>query len=179
MAVTKRERNLLATTITVVVVVVNFFVVRPLWRNWRSAGERLKTQQRELALMVVTIGHKKQWQTQYDELQQSLGQRAESFQQSSDVGKKILDVAKSSGVQISSSRPMLEEDKGVYRVFPMQLTVEATTDSLVRFLFELQTAAGFMSVEQLQVAPRTENQGILRCEIQVRALAAKPAGAKS
>jgi Tfp pilus assembly protein PilO len=179
MAVTKRERNLLATTITVVVLVVNFFVVRPLWRNWRSAGERLKTQQQELALMKATIDHKKQWQTQYDELQQSLGQRVESFQQSSDVGKKILDVAKSSGVQISSSRPMLEEDKGVYRVFPEQLTVEATTDSLVRFLFELQTAAGFMSVEQLQVAPRTENQSILRCEIQVRALAAKPAGAKS
>ncbi len=179
MAVTKRERNLLATTITVVVLVVNFFVVRPLWRNWRSAGERLKTQQQELALMVATIDHEKQWQKQYDELKQSLGQRVESFQQSSDVGKKILDVAKSSGVQISSSRPMLEEDKGVYRVFPEQLAVEATTDSLVRFLFELQTAAGFMSVEQLQVTPRTENQSILRCEIQVRALAAKPAGAKS
>jgi hypothetical protein len=29
------------------------------------------------------------------------------------------------------------------------------------------------------VAPRTENQSILRCDIQVRALAAKPAGAKS
>jgi len=82
-------------------------------------------------------------------------------------------------VQISSSRPMLEEDKGVYRVLPEQLAVEATTDSLVRFLFALQTAAGFVSVEQLQITPRTENQGILRCDIQVRALAAKPVGAKS
>jgi Tfp pilus assembly protein PilO len=179
MAVTKRERNLLVITITVIVLVVNFFVVRPLWRNWRSAGEKLKTQQRQLAVMKVTIDHEKQWQKQYDELKQSLGQRTESFQQSSDVGKKILDVAKSSGVQISSSRPMLEEDKGVYRVLPEQLAVEATADSLVRFLFALQTAAGFVSVEQLQVTPRTENQSILRCDIQVRALAAKPVGAKS
>jgi hypothetical protein len=46
-------------------------------------------------------------------------------------------------------------------------------------LFALQTAAGFVSVEQLQITPRTENQGILRCDIQVRALAAKPVGAKS
>jgi Tfp pilus assembly protein PilO len=179
MAMTKRERNLLVTTVTVVILIVNVFVVRPLWQKWQVAGEQVKTQQRELDLMEATIAHEKQWQTQYDELKQSLGQRAESFQQSSDVGKKILDVAKTSGVQISSSRPMAEEDKGVYRVFPEQLAVEATTDSLVRFLFELQTAAGFMSVEQLQVAPRTENQSILRCDIQVRALAAKPAGAKS
>jgi Tfp pilus assembly protein PilO len=179
MAVTKRERNLLGITITVIVLVVNVFVVRPLFRNWRSAGDRLKTQQQELGLMEATIDHEKQWQTQYDELKQSLGQRAESFQQSSDVGKKILDVAKSSGVQITSSRPMLEEDKGVYRVLPEQLALEATTDTLVRFLFELQTAAGFISVEQLQVTPRTENQSILRCDIQVRALAAKPVGAKS
>jgi Tfp pilus assembly protein PilO len=179
MAVTKRERNLLVLTITVTLVVVNFFVVRPLWRSWGAAGERLKTQQQELALMEATIDHENQWQKQYDELKQSLGERAVSFQQSSDVGKKILDVAKTSGVQITSSRPMLEEDKGVYRVFPEQLAVEATTDSLVHFLFALQTAAGFISVEQLQVTPRTENQSILRCDIQVRALAAKAVGGKS
>jgi Tfp pilus assembly protein PilO len=179
MAVTKRERNLLVITITAVILGLNFFVVSPMLRSWRSAGEKLKTQQQELELMEATIAHEKQWLAQYDQLKQSLGQRAESFQQSSDVGKKILDVAKSSGVQISSSRPMAEEDKGVYRVFPEQLAVEATTDSLVHFLFELQTAAGFMSVEQLQVTPRTENQSILRCDIQVRALAAKPTGAKS
>ncbi len=179
MAVTKRERNLLVITITAIILGVNYFVVVPLLRNWRSAGDRLRTQQQLLAVMEATIDHEKQWQTQYDELKQSLGQRAESFQQSSDVGKKILDVAKSSGVQISSSRPMAEEDKGVYRVLPEQVALEATTDSLVRFLFELQTAAGFISVEQLQVTPRTENQSILRCDIQVRALAAKTVRAKS
>ncbi|MGA2603637.1 MAG: type II secretion system protein GspM [Verrucomicrobiia bacterium] len=179
MAITKRERSLLVITITAIVLGVNYFVVVPLLRNWRSAGEQLKTQRQQLTLMEATIDHEAQWQKQYDELKQSLGQRAESFQQSSDVGKKILEVAKSAGVQISSSRPMLEEDKGVYRVLPEQLAVEATTDSLVRFLFALQTAAGFVSVEQLQITPRTENQGILRCDIQVRALAAKPVGAKS
>jgi Tfp pilus assembly protein PilO len=177
--ITKRERSLLVITISVIVVGVNFFVVRPLLRNWRSAGDQLKTQQQQLALMEATIDHKNQWQKQYDELRQSLGQRTESFQQSSDVEKKILEVATGSGVQITSRRPMMEEDKGVYRVLPEQVALEATTDSLVKFLFALQTAAGFMSVEQLQVAPKNENQGILRCDIQVRALAAKQAGAKS
>ena len=179
MAVTKRERNLLVITITAIVLGVNYFVLVPLSRRWRSAGEQLKTQRQQLSLMEATISHEAQWQKEYDELKQRVGQRARSFVQSSDVAKTILDVAKSTGVQISSSRPMSEEDKGVYRVLPEQLSMEATTDSLVRFLFELQTAAGFVSVEQLQVTPRTENQGILKCDVQVRALAAKQVGAKS
>ena len=179
MAVTKRERNLLVITITAIVLGVNYFVLIPLLRKWRTAGEQLKAQRQQLSLMTATISHEAQWQKQYDDLKQSVGERAQTFQQSSDVAKKILEVAKSTGVQISSSRPMLEEDKGVYRVLPEQLSMEATTDSLVHFLFELQTAAGFVSVEQLQVTPRTENQGILRCDVQVRALAAKPVGAKS
>jgi Tfp pilus assembly protein PilO len=108
-----------------------------------------------------------------------LGEHTESFQETSDVLKKIEEVATSSGVQITSRRTLMEEDKGVYRVLPVQCAVEATTDSLVKFLFALQTGAGFMSVEQLQVSPRPENTGILRCDIQVRALAAKAGGAHS
>ena len=91
----------------------------------------------------------------------------------SDVEKKIVEVATSSGIQLTSRRSMTVEDKGVYRVFPVQCGVEATTDSLVHFLFSLQTAAGFMSVEQLQVAPKPENPNILRCDILVRALTSK------
>jgi len=74
---------------------------------------------------------------------------------------------------------MTEEDKGVYRVLPVQCTVEATTESLVKFLFALQTGAGFMSVEQLTLSPRPENPGILRCEIQVRALSVKQGSTNS
>jgi hypothetical protein len=36
-----------------------------------------------------------------------------------------------------------------------------------------------MSIEQLQVSPRPENPGILRCDIQVRALATKQGNPKS
>jgi Tfp pilus assembly protein PilO len=164
---------LFAITITVVAVVINYMLVNPLVRSWQNTGAALKTQQQQLALIEVTIQHEPQWREQYDELRQSLGQRTESFQKVSDVEKKILEVATSAGVQLTSKTSMTEEDKGVYRVLPERCSVEATTDSLVKFLFALQTGAGFMSVEQLQISPRPENPGILRCDIQVRALAAK------
>ena len=154
MKITKRERGLLTITITVIALGINYILVIPLLRSRGDLIARRKTQRNQLTLMQETI-------------------KREPFQQGSDVEKKIVEVATSSGIQLTSRRSMTVEDKGVYRVFPVQCGVEATTDSLVHFLFSLQTAAGFMSVEQLQVAPKPDNPNILRCDILVRALTSK------
>ena len=173
MKITKRERGILVITITAVVLVSNYFLAVPLLRKWGETGVQLKNKQRILDGMRTTIQNRGEWQKEYDELNKGLGQQTEPFRYTSDVAKKIQEVASSSGVQINATRQMTEEDKGVYRVLPVQCTVEATTESLVKFLFALQTGAGFMSVEQLTLSPRPENPGILRCEIQVRALSGK------
>jgi len=173
MKITKRERGILTITVTVIVLGINYLLVIPLFRSRTDTIARLKTQQGTLTVMQETIKHIPEWQKQYDNLKQGLGQKTEPFQVGSDVEKKIMEVATSSGVQITSRRPMTVEDKGAYRVFPVQCAVEATTDTLVHFLFALQTGAGFMSVEQLQVAPKPENTNILRCDVLVHALTTK------
>ncbi len=179
MKITKRERQLLVITITAIVLGLNYFIIVPLVRNWGETSTKLGRQRRELAGMKGIVAQKVQWQKEYDELKQSLGQRSERFDHVSDVMSKINQVAGTSGVVISVRRPMPEEDKGLYRVLPVQCSIEANTDSLVKFLFALQTGAGFVSVEQLRVTPRPENPSILRCDIQVRALAGKSEGTRS
>ena len=164
---------MLVVTITAIVLGINYLLIIPLVRGWGETGTKLVTQQRQLKGVQETIQHKVEWRKEYDQLKEELGQRTERFQHSSDVVKKIQEVASSSGVQINATTQPPEEDKGVYRVLPVKCTIEATTESLVKFLFALQTGAGFMSVEQLSVAPRPENPGVLRCDIQVRALAGK------
>jgi len=179
MKITKREQWLLTTTISAVALGINYLVILPLAHGWGEASRKLATQQRELAGIKATIQRTPQWRQEYDELKRSLGERSERFQQTSDVLKKIEQVASSSGVIVNSRRPMAEEDKGVYRVLPVQCTIEATIEPLVKFLFALQTGAGFVSVEQLRVSPKPENPTILRCDIQVRALAGKSEGSHS
>ena len=95
------------------------------------------------------------------------------FEMTSDVLKKISEIGQTTGVVIQSQRPMPAEEKDSYRVLPVQCTFEASTEALVKFLHGLQFEAGFMSVEQLQVAGRPDNPSILRCDIHVRALASK------
>ena len=173
MKITKRERGMMVVVITAIVLGVNYLLIIPLMHSWHEDVSKFKSQQHVLAGMQSTIQHKNEWRKEYDELKRGLGQQTVQFQYASDVVKKIQAVAASSGVQINATRQMTEEDTGVYRVLPVQCTIEATTESLVKFLFALQTGAGFMSVEQLTLSPRPENPGILRCEIQVRALSGK------
>ena len=167
---------MMVIVITTIVLGLNYLIVVPLVHSWGDTGTKFKTQQRVLAGMQTTIQHKDEWQKEYDELKAGLGQQTDPFHYTTDVLKKIQEIAGRSEVQINASRQMAEEDKGVYRVLPVQCTVEARTDSLVKFLFALQTSAGFMSVEQLTISPKPENPGVLRCEIQVHALTSKLGG---
>src|SRR5205085_9129603 len=104
MKITKRERGILIITIMAVVLVINYFLVVPLLRKWGETGIQLKSKQRVLDGMRTTIQHKEEWRKEYDELKKGLGQQTEGSNYTSDVAKKIQEVASGSGVQINATR---------------------------------------------------------------------------
>jgi len=178
MAINKRERNLLIATITLVVVGVNYFLAAYLIGKWQPLGTQLATKRRELEGMQTTISHKAEWQASFNDLKHNLKQ-AQAFETSNDVLKKIQEVAKTSGILPQSSLSLREESKDVYRELPVKCTFEANTESLVKFLYAIQTAAGFMTVETLSVSTKSENSNILRGDVQVRAIASSGERTKS
>jgi len=179
MALNRRERTLLIVTASVLVVGANYFLLLPLKRTWSATGRDLATARRELDAVHATLERAPQWTVEYGQLRASLGERSEKFTTSADVLRRIEEVSKTAGVVISSRRPLRDEDRGVYRELPVSCTIEATTESLVRFLYALQTGSGFMNVEQLQVTGRADNPAVLRCDIQIRALTGKTGGPAS
>jgi Tfp pilus assembly protein PilO len=176
MAINKRERNLLVATVTLVVVGVNYFLGSYLIGKWQPLRSQLAAKQRELEGMQATVAHEAEWRNGYDTLKKNLKQ-AQAFETANDVQKKIQEEGKIAGILIQTARPLREEQKDVYRELPVQCTFEADTPALVRFLYGIQSAAGFMTVENLTVTAKADNSNILRCDIQVRALAS--AGEKS
>jgi Tfp pilus assembly protein PilO len=178
MAINKRERNLLIATITLVVVGVNYFLVSFLVNKWRPLTNDLVNKRRELEGMQTTVAHQKEWQASYADLKRNLKQ-SQAFETSNDVLKKIQEVGKIAGILMQSSRSLRDEPKDVYRELPVQCTFEADVSSLVKFLYGVQSAAGFMTVENLSVTPKADNANILRCDIQVRALSLAGEKAKS
>ena len=179
MALNKREQRLLLATITALVLGGSYVVFKPLADSWQTVGRDLVNQRRELKGYQDTVRQLPGWQAQYEQLRRQCGQQMETFAQTSDVLKKIEEVAASSGILITSRKPLPALEHEVYRELPVQCRIEATADSLVKFLYALRTGSGFINVEQLQVSPRPDNANILRCDILIHALAARSERAAS
>ena len=173
MALNKRERILLNITITAVVLGANYLLITPLVGKWRASGVTLGARRHELASMTTTIQHEPEWHQQYDQLRKNLSNQSVRFEQMSDVLKKIDELKDSSGILMQQALPGNAVDKDVYRELPVRCTFESTTESLVKFLYGLQTGSGFVSVEELKITPRADKPSILRCDIQIRALSGK------
>jgi Tfp pilus assembly protein PilO len=179
LALNKRERTLLTITITAIVLGANYLLVAPLAGKWKSFGSTLATRRRELESRTETIKREPDWRQQLDQLRHNISEKSAQFEQTSDVLKKIDEVGGASGILIQSRRPMQAVDRDVYRELPVQCTFESTTESLVKFLYGLQSGAGLVSVEELRITPRADNPSILRCDIQIRALASQAEAPKS
>ena len=172
MPVSKRERHLLILTITVVVAGLNIFLFSPLLSRWQKMNLELSAKRRELTTVQATIARAPEWRHSYEELGRNLKQ-SERFESATDVIKKVDEVGGAAGILTQSKRPMKEEEHDVYHEWAVQYYFEATVESLVKLLHGLQTASGFMTVEQLNITTRSDNSGILRGDIQIRALVAK------
>jgi Tfp pilus assembly protein PilO len=172
MAINKRERTLLILTVVFVVVGLNYLLVAPLWGRWETLGRDLSKQRRELQAIKETIARKPTWQARYDDLRHDLKQ-SQQYDTISDVLKKLDEVSGNAGVLMQSKQSLKATETDVSREWPVSCRFEATIESLVKFLHGLQTGSGFMTVESLQVTSKPDNASILRCDMQIRALAAK------
>ena len=172
MAVSKRERQLLVVIIIIAVVIVNLFLFSKLRGPWQQKNTEFITKQRELTTKQGIIAHMPEWRQSYEALGRNLKQ-SERFETSTDVIKKVDEVATAAGILTQSKRTVKEEEHDVYHEWLVRYSFEATTEPLVKFLHGLQTASGFMTVDQLDVTTKAGSSGILRGEIQIRALAAK------
>jgi Tfp pilus assembly protein PilO len=179
MALNQRERVLLGTIITLTVLGGNYFLLASLAGRWQTLRAQLATSHRELASIQATIQRAPQEQKEYDQLRQNFSQKSERFQQASDVLSSINEVASTSGILLKDRRTMQPVEKDVYRELPVQCGFDATIETLVKFLYGLQTSSGFMSIEELQVTAQPDNPSILRCSMRLQALAAKSGSSKS
>lgn len=176
MAITKRERRLLSLTITAVVAGITIVVLGPLTRQWQTVSRQLVDQGRERDSMRQTIQRSAEWKAEYTKLRGQVTDTPLRYDTPNDVLKKIEELVQASGVIMISQKSMPPQEKGVYRALPVQCTIETNTESLVKFLHALQSGSGFLTVEQLQVSLKPDNTNILRCDIQIHALAGKSEG---
>jgi Tfp pilus assembly protein PilO len=178
MTLSQREQTLVSVIAGLAVLFGTWAAGAALAERWRGQSRKILSRQRELAAMQAAICNRPQWLAETEQLRQGL-RRQLRFEQMSDLLKQIEDIGKTAGVVISARRPLPLVEHGGYRELAVQCSFEAGIQSLVQFLFALQTETGLITVEQLQIAPRPDNISILRGDIQLRALTERSGKAAS
>jgi Tfp pilus assembly protein PilO len=178
MTLNQREQTLVGAIAGLAVLFGTWAVGAALAERWKEQSRKIVSRQRELVSIQAAIRNRPQWLAQTEQLRQGL-RRQQRFEQMSDLLKQVEDTGKTAGVVISARRPLPLVEQGNYRELAVQCSFEAGIQSLVQFLFALQTETGLITVEQLQLAPRPDNISILRGEIQLRALTERGGKASS
>lgn len=173
MALSKREQGLLVVTISIVTVSLGYLLFLPLWKDWRAVRSDWSKQKEQLKITRATLEREPGWRSEYADLRGAFAQEAERFERSSDVLKKIEEIGQHSGVSISQQKPLSAVEKDVYRELPVQCTVDTSIASLVKFLHGLRSGSEMMSVEQLSIVMKGSDPGVLRCDVQIKALSGK------
>jgi Tfp pilus assembly protein PilO len=178
MTLNRREQTLAAAVAGLVLLLVTYGVGAAMAAHGRETSRKITARQRELASVQAAIRSRPEWLAQTEHLRQGL-RRQQHFEKEFDLLKQIEDTSKAAGVSISGRRELLPVDHGNYREMAVQCSFEAGIQSLVQFLFALQTETGLITVEQIQIAPRPDNVSILRGDIQVRAVTERQGKAKT
>lgn len=175
MVLNKREQTLLWFVVVTVFVAGNWLLVAPLVDNARKREDEIAVQRGTLErIRRIVEEDGPRWRAEYEQLQSSVGERTSVFSNTSDVLKKVEDVGTECGLTVPVKKSLAAVERDVYRELPVQCTLEGSLEAMVRFLYTMQTAAGMVSVEQIQIYPvRPSEPSQLKCDLVVVALASK------
>lgn len=161
MNVSPREIVLAVITVGVILVGSTYFAGRPQVDKWRELRELQADAREAIALDERLIAGSSNWEAELEKLREVLP----VFPHDQEMGihwmSRMDAMAAKRGVTISRRQAGEEDALGdVYEVPIEAKEWEGDLDSMVRFLFDLQSAGGMLDVRQLLVKPK--GKGVLR-----------------
>ena len=116
MALNKREQMLLMMVVATVIVVGNWILVVPLIQTARNRETAIAQERAKLERVRRTVEvDGPRWRAEYEQLQDSLGERASVFSTTSDVLKKVEDVGTECGLAVPVKKSLAPVERDVYR----------------------------------------------------------------
>jgi hypothetical protein len=160
--ITSREKTFLWATAGVAFVLFNYLVV---W-NWvGDAIERhraLAALHAEAGLQTETIAHTNEWEQEIKSLKALT--KAGSSADDTEWLRRLEEMAKKSGLSLSSQRPIPEKKTAFGAESGVNYSIESNQEALVRFLFALQKDPASPQVSVLQISPENPAQDKLRVD---------------
>lgn len=151
------ERRLVIGVGVVLFLVVNAWLVWPHFSDWDELSRRQNAARAKLSLYQEAVSRIPKLQAQVGAFQ-SAGNVVALEDQSIDMMRSIQSQASSSGVGIQNYSRLTTRTNDAFFVEQVQnISVIATEDQLVNFLYRLGSGASMIRVRDLELQPDTEH----------------------
>jgi cell division protein FtsL len=147
------ERRLAVGVIVAVIVVINYVYIWPHFGDWGKLDSQIQQDKQKLKLYQDTVAQT----TTYERLLKQFeneGSVVASDNQSVDLMRTVSKQEAATGVNIASSSPSTTRTNDAFFVERVQnITVVATDDQLVNFLYGLANDTSMTRVRDLELQP--------------------------
>ena len=153
-------------TFFVIGIVLAFFfdssLLRPLVRRWQDLERKVNQKEVELLKFKEALKVKKEVELSYKKVNQNFfGKNAPEVEISA-LLETVDNLANQSGLEITNITPKSVEDKGLYKEYRLEISLQTTSSPLVKFLYNLGKSS--LNIEKLQIVSPS-GSSFLKCSL--------------
>lgn len=160
---TKREKALFIGIAGMAVVLAAYlFGLEPLYKHWRGLRVKGETEKRKLVKNLRLLAQKDALEKGYEKYKDYLQKEADKDQEVSSTLKEIEDMARASGVKITSIKPKGEKPLKGYRKYNIELVAEGKIGQFLKFIYDLEGSKKLMKTERLILSLKGSQSDLLK-----------------
>lgn len=153
MKISKREANMVLLAIAVVLGISTFLFGEARWNEWKEINEAQKRLEEEIAVDERMLEQREEWAEELAELTSQLRTFPPGQQVAPQLMEQVNEMARRNGLSLPSQSPEAERPEGHVFELAIRCQFQGSLESLIRFLFALQSAGPHFNVRNITVAP--------------------------
>jgi Type II secretion system (T2SS), protein M subtype b len=167
--VTKREKLLAVSTISVAVIAVVYnFIIDPIIGQWNSMDKKIRSKEITLEKYARILRDK-------NSIEKLRGRYAKYFEtnrqtpeeESSAALSVIEQVARRTNVRITNIKPLSSKSFGSYNRSTFRVAVEAKLTELTKFIYDLQSSDQLLKVERMVLTAKESEPSVIKAILNV------------
>ncbi|HIE10408.1 MAG TPA: hypothetical protein EYP62_02225 [Kiritimatiellae bacterium] len=162
MKITRREMVLGWLTLVVVLAGISFWWGSATLEEWKKTRSRIMEGRKRIEWIERSIRRRPQLERRFAELSRQLPRYELGQDVTAEILKNLERMARRHGFQLLRREPEKEKDLGDLFQVAVNCSWQGSLESLVHFLYDIQTSGAMFDIDQLTVSPAQGGPGELK-----------------
>jgi Tfp pilus assembly protein PilO len=140
-------------------------ILNPINRRIQQVNQEIKTSEKQLKMGLYNLSQKETIISEYGKYSQYFKSLGSEEEDTAAILSEIETVAKKSNMTLLNLKPLPSKDKGFYKEYSIEVETEGTIESLINFIYRLNTSTQLLRVEKLRLSLKDKDSGLIKAPL--------------